>query len=210
MVIGFSILTAGSVRAQGFVEAVNATLNDTATVSNTVLSINFGGVNGTAGWAFTSSQNLVVSSLGGLLLGDFSGVPDPIDVGLWSSDGTLLGSVVITKNSQLINGSLYEAVSPILITAGSTYIVAAGSAGSIELAEVAASTAQSPVSFAGSAGVSGQGFAFPTTVLPVTSDNSIIYGANFLFEPVPEPGELGLSALGGILLAWQRHRRRCE
>ncbi len=193
-------------RAQGYAEAVNATLNDNATASNELLSIDFGGNNGTAGWAFTSSQNLTITSLGGLLLGDLSGASFPIDVGLWSSTGTLLGSAVITRSSQLINGSLYEAISPIMITAGDTYIVAAGTSGSLELAQVAVDTLQSPFTFAGSAGVSGQGFSFPTTVLPVTSDNSIIYGANFLFQPVPEPGVLGLLALGGLGLVWRRPR----
>jgi hypothetical protein len=36
----------------------------------------------------------------------------------------------------------------------------------------------------------------------------LVPGATFLFQPVPEPSALGLSALGGLLLAWRRRKAR--
>jgi hypothetical protein len=206
MVVGFSSLIASNAGAQGNVPAVNATVNDNVVVSNVLYAINIGGTDATLGWAFTSSQNLLLTSLGGLLMGDISGSSLPIDVGLWSANGTLLSSAVITSSSQLINGSLYQAISPISIIAGNTYIIAVGTPGDFNVAQVAANTTQSPISFAGAAVLAGHGFSFPTIALPIAPDNSIIYGANFLFQPVPEPGVLGLLAMGGAGLVW--HWRR--
>lgn len=204
-VLGFLFLTAVHVEAQGNVAAVNATINDNVVVSNVLYSIVVGGSDATAGWAFTSSQNLLVTSLGGLLLADI-GISSPIEVGLWSSDGTLLSSVTITSSSQSNNGSLYQAITPVSLIAGDTYIVATGTPGNFNFAEVPSDTTQSPISFNGPAAVGGKGFSFPTEITPSTPDDFVIYGANFLFQSVPEPSVLGLLAMGGAGLVWRWRR----
>jgi len=204
-VIGFSAFAAREAGAQGTVPAVTATVNDNVMVSNVLYSVVIGGANATAGWAFNSSQDLLVTSLGGLLLGDL-GLSSPIQVGLWAADGTLLRSVTITSGSQNVNGSLYQAIAPISLVAGDTYIVGTGTAGNFNFAEVPADKTQPMIHFEGPAGSVGNGFSFPTEFQPTGPNDLIIFGANFLFQPVPEPGVAGLLAIGGAGLIWRGRR----
>jgi hypothetical protein len=164
-------------------------------------------MNSTVGWVFSSSQNLTISSLGGLLASSIPQSSGSVSIGLWSADGTLLSSAVLGKNSVTVNGSLYQSVSPISITAGNTYIIAAGSSGWYDFAGLADSQAQSPLNYLGVAAETGNGFSLPT-IYPASSVANEIYGATFLFQTVPEPAPLGLAAVGGLWFAWRRGKTR--
>jgi hypothetical protein len=190
-------------RAQGTLEAVNTIGAPPLIVSNILLSTEIYGNNSTVGWVFSSSQNLTVSSLGGLLASSLPQSSGTITIGLWSADGTLLSSTVLGKNSVTVNGSLYQPISPISIIAGNTYIIAAGSSGTFGFADLPDSQAQSPLTYLGVAAVTGNGFSLPT-IYPTSSIANQIYGATFLFQTVPEPGPLALAAVGALWVALRR------
>jgi len=196
-----------NLRAQGYLEAVITPNSSPVVVSNVVLSVNIYSMNSTVGWAFSSSQNLVITSLGGLLASSIPQSSGPVSIGLWSVEGTLLSSAVIGNNSVTINGSLYQSVSPISITAGNTYIIAAGSSGWYDFAGLPDSQAQSPLNYLGVAAETGSGFSLPM-IYPASSDANEIYGATFLFQPVPEPAPFELAAVGGLWFAWRRGKSR--
>jgi hypothetical protein len=163
----------------------------------------------TMGWAFSSSQNITIDSLGWLYAGIAPPSTQVVSVGLWSTDGTLLRSTVIDNNSVSINGNFYESINPIFIPAGSTFIVAVGTSGQpISFAIPPASLIEQPLNYAGWAYLYGNGFTFPTIQPDAGDTDGLVPGATFLFQPVPEPSALGLSALGGLLLAWRRRKAR--
>lgn len=79
----------------------------------------------TLGWEFQANQNLIVSALGFFDL-DADGLLASHQVGLWSSSGTLLGSVTVTPASSPSGGFYYENLTtPINLTSGNSYRIAA-------------------------------------------------------------------------------------
>lgn len=206
ILIGLTTGTA-NLRAQGDIEAVNSAgwTGGVFSSGGIVSYVN----NGTVGWAFSSSQDIVISSLGWLLAITNPPPTPSVSIGLWSDDGTLLRSVVIDSESVSINRSLYESVAPLFVPAGSTLVVGAGISGqTFNYVALSGSPTQQPINFAGTAVLSDNGFAFPT-VQPTAGDTDrFIPAATFLFQTVPEPSVLGLSALGGLLLAWRRWKVR--
>ena len=92
---------------------------------------NFGGYGyGTSGWTFQPLTNVSVTALGCfdyVLSYDQSPSPDyePISVGLWAADGTLLASNVVTTNSPLISQTRYEPIDPVLLSTNETYYLGA-------------------------------------------------------------------------------------
>lgn len=114
---------AANLHAQGDIEAVNYTGGSYSEYLQGYIN------NDTMGWAFSSSQDITINSLGWLYAGVVPPSAQVVSVGLWSMDGTLLRSTVIDNNSVSINGNFYESINPIFISAGSTFIVAVGSGG---------------------------------------------------------------------------------
>src|SRR5437667_6582037 len=78
---------------------------------------------GTVGWTFQAQTAISVTSLG-----SFASIVQgqgPISVGLWTSTGSLLGSVSVTTNSLLVNQSRYEPVPALSLSPGQTYFIVA-------------------------------------------------------------------------------------
>jgi len=188
---------------QGAIEAVNTPVV-TGVFSTGAI---FGYVNnGTIGWAFSPSQNIVISSLGWLAIAS-NPPPVGVSIGLWSTDGTLLRSSGIDGNAVLVNGNLYESVSPLSVSAGSTLVVAVGSSGeNIMFVAFPGSPTQDPVNFAGTADLNGNGFEFPTVQSTIDDTDRVIPAASFLFQLVPEPNELVPAVTGAVLLSLRRRR----
>src|SRR4051812_40861710 len=86
-----------------------------------------GYVNGTAGWTFQVRTDVSVTSLGCLNFLFFNN-PEPIQVGLWSPDGSLLASSAISSTSTLFNQSRYELISPVNLVPDTIYHLGAYSA----------------------------------------------------------------------------------
>jgi hypothetical protein len=189
---------------QSGIEAVNPSQN--------IGGIAFGYINdGTVGWAFSPSQDIVITSFELFFVGTEDPPPAGLSIGLWSTDGTLLRSTGIDANGVFVNGNFYESVSPLSVAAGSTLVVGAGSSDLFNIYLILGSPTQNPINFAGSAYLSGNGFAFPTVQSTIGDTERIIPSVSFLFQVVPEPNELALAVTGALLLAVRRklHSRYC-
>jgi hypothetical protein len=166
--------------------------------------------NGTVGWAFSPSQDVVISSLGLLEVPQGESLAG-VSVGVWSTDGTLLRSTGIDGNAVTINSHNYESISPLAVAAGTTLIIGAGTLGNnFAVAYFQNSPTVPPINFAGTASLQGDGFAFPTVQSTVGDTDRFIPEASFLFQPVPEPGTLGLMLCGAGLLGISFWRQRGE
>lgn len=198
--IGLTVGTA-SLHAQGEIEAVNVGVIQGGVYSQGIVSY----VNDeTVGWTFSPSENILVSSLGWL---GGTNASSGVNVGLWAEDGTLLRSTTLDNNDQIINGSGYEAISPIFLPANETFVVAASIPGqTFTFVGFLNSPTANSIAYINTAYSSeNDGFTFPTTT---SNDEGFIPAATFLFQSVPEPSVLDLSALGSFLLAWRCWKRR--
>ncbi|MDR3459667.1 MAG: hypothetical protein P4N60_19735 [Verrucomicrobiae bacterium] len=150
----------------------------------------------TVGWTFSPSENVLVSSLGWL---GGTNSTSGVMLGLWAGDGTLLRSATIDNDGQMINGSAYEAINPIILPANEVFVVAASRPGQIlNFIGFPNSPTTNSINYINAAFSSvGSGFTFPTTT---SNDQGFLPATTFLFQAVPEPGELVLGALGMVLL----------
>ena len=95
----------------------------------------------TLGYQFSPGVNLNVSALGVFDGGvDGAGLQMARDVGLFTATGTLLVSAAVDNTAPLINGFRFATVSPLVLNAGQTFVLAAyystGSAGDKVLAAI--------------------------------------------------------------------------
>jgi hypothetical protein len=197
------LVKTASVQAQGDIQAINGVF--IGGMSPYIVGYV---VDSTIGWAFSSSQDITIDSLGWLFAGTNAPSIAVVSIGLWSTDGTLLRSTMIGSSSVSINGSLYESISPLLVSAGSILVVAAGESTGQTFNVVAppASLIEQPINYVGWAYTSGNGFTFPIVQPYVDDPGEPAPGATFLFQTVPEPSEFALGALGALLLGFRRWR----
>ena len=168
---------------------------------------------GTAGWAFTPTTNLSVSSLGCLqyLVSGPTGQGDML-VGLWASGGlTRLAAVTITATNPLVNFTYYAAINQVFLSAGSTYYVGIYSASGSVLVNLVtqnvdgSATLSPEIHLVGSA-TGTPGFTYPGTI---GANNTLFLGPNFQYQAVvPEPSALALVSLGAVGWAFLRRARR--
>ncbi len=90
---------------------------------------NFAGAaaNATIGWSFTvGSGSITVSSLG-LYDSGGNGLANAHDIAIWTSGGTLVTSTTIPSGTgaTLISGYRYVAITPVTLSAGTTYVIGA-------------------------------------------------------------------------------------
>lgn len=190
------LIMAFGTRAQGYIEAVN---------EQPMNGIYYQGIlayqnNSTIGWTFSPSKNILVSSLG------WFGDPNPssgITIGLWDETGALLSSAMINNNSEMIDGNTFEAINPIQLSANQTYVIGAGISGQMTYLGFFGSPTTNTIAYISANLSQGSGFTFPATW---TDSDGYIPAVTFLFQVVPEPNGLALSALGGMFLAWRSCR----
>jgi hypothetical protein len=165
-------------------------------------------INGPVGWTFQPLTDISVAALG-----VFDGLPANLEVGLWNSSGTLLASETIDAGATPFDQSLYESITPVALTAGQTYYLAAFSPSgefqaltlSPNLAPPDGMAIMSPdIQLGMVANEDGGVFQFPDTVQG-PADTAII-AANFEFEPVPEPASFAFVAAGSLALLAARRR----
>jgi hypothetical protein len=205
----FCLLALAIVSIANALSASEAMLGYTGTTSDSFSPIN-AVVPGTIGWTFQPLTSLSVTALGAFTYNLPSG---STDVGLWSSDGTLLASSVITSGSTLVDQSRYESITPILLTPGQTYYLGEfSSSGPIQSIAVYPTEPSGPDGYAtmspdiqldDAAWQTNSIFEFPS--ITVGSPGAAIIAPNFQFQIIPEPSAvclLGISSL--ILLAGRR------
>lgn len=145
-------------------------------------SVTDGGYGVVAGWTFQPVTNISVTSLGcfDYLFAD----QDPIEIGLWASDGTLLSSNVVSSSSPLVNQSRYEPITPVTLRATLTYYIAAYSTNGLLILD-----AEAPAS--GGFATMSPGIQLGTAAF---STNGFFSGLVFPYELEGGPGAAALTA----------------
>jgi hypothetical protein len=148
-----------------------------------------------------------------------NGLADAHAIGLWSSGGSLLRNVTIFDGTgDPSNGELtatnfrYRDVTPLLLTAGATYVLGATYASSRDAYHFngpGAFASIDQITVIGGVQQNG-GFAFPGRPI---ANSTLIVGPNFRIAgdavaPVPEPAAWGLmiAGFGGAGMALRRRR----
>lgn len=160
----------------------------------------------TVGWRFTvaSGTDILVTALGW-----WDGTPaTPLvathQVGVWALDGTLLGATTIQTNSTLNGSFRYESIIPILLTAGTSYVIGGRDLigdGDNYTTSVGSLVMDPRVTFnSASRSVNNSGFSFPN-IFEANSGGR--FGPNFDLQDaaaVPEPASLTMLCLGAVSL----------
>jgi hypothetical protein len=162
----------------------------------------------TVGWTFTVGVEPILANELGLYI-EMVPPGSSQQVGIFSSTGTLLSSATVSNCAPLSGPSpdfCYTAISPLLLDASTLYVIGAtykGSTGNIVF-NPAAINVHPAISYGEARFLVGSGLQFPSSV----SSSQALFGPNFRFEPVPEPGTWALIGLGLISLGLVRQRSR--
>lgn len=150
----------------------------------------------TTGWAFDTEQSVTVTALGFFAegLNQVPGAASGVPVGLWTEDGTLLASGVVTATG-LLDGFYYTPLpAGILLVGGKQYVIGARLGPDDWAVGLASSITTAPeVSFVGGRLVHESSLAFPYETAAALEVG--FFGPNFQFEPVPEPATMLAGAL---------------
>ena len=157
----------------------------------------------TLGYQFTVGDDpLEVTALGYFDL-DQNGFASDHEVGIWKTDGTLVTSAIVGSGDTLDGWFRYADVASAMLDANTTY-------------KVAGTTGADDYSWENPGFVVGPGLTYETDVFksggfgfPDSSEgrgigNSGIFGGNFAYRVVPEPGTLGLLTIGLAGIAARR------
>jgi hypothetical protein len=202
--VGSALKVEADTALQGITPGSFITLNDTTDMPRTF------------GWSFIPSSPITVDALGVLDLGA-DGLTNPIEVGLWSDDGSaLLVSALVPagSTSPLISGFRYQPVAPVALLGGQTYVLGSTFAkgGERGYFNVPAFSTSPHITYVRArSGDVRRGFSYPFANAGILNG---VFGPNFSFSPgaTPEPGPVVFAA--GILLAGaftlrRRHARSC-
>lgn len=182
----------------------------------------------TVGWKFTTNADITVSKLGFWDSGA-DGFAFAHDVAVFDSQRNILVSgTVRAGTAEPVEGRIgprgafrYVTVPETILTAGETYVIAGSNPVSgVGLGDLlgfsfgAALFVTDPaISFVeGRRGSgTGPGLFFPDAVAPDPSTSGRgIFGPNFQFSVIPEPGSLTLLGLGALGLVGYHYRRRAS
>jgi len=165
------------------------------------------------GWEFNTAEPIRVTHLGHVDMQN-NGIAAAADVGIWSvSTGALLDSVTVVPGSPAeasgVGSTLYEPITPLDLLPGN-YIVAAQTSGENFYFNTPHTTGPGITWVAGKAAPIGP-LPGSTAAFSITrNDSGSYFGANFKFEPVPEPSTFVLAVLGAasvFVFRWRRNRQ---
>jgi len=162
----------------------------------------FGFVSGTAGWTFQPQAGVTITSLG--CFTNVVATQDPIRVGLWASDGSLLASASVTTTSALVNQSRYEPITALPLSLGATYYIGAFAPsgtifGDFVSPQAGGSAITAPeIQLGLMASATNSLFEFPTNTEGLPGGGFM--GPNFEFTSIPEPSALLLTFVGGVVI----------
>ncbi len=161
----------------------------------------------TLGFEFSPTANNYVTSLGSFFPG---GATDTHGVTIWNTSGTVLATTTVTGNGT--EGFDYTAITPLLLLAGTDYVIGATTLSDDYADESTTYTVASGINYIGHVETQTAGVTpiFPGTNAGTYSD----FGANFKFTPAtaatPEPASLTMLGLGAVSLVgygWRRKRK---
>lgn len=161
------------------------------------------------GYSFTVNSPVDVVGLGNIDAGVF---PQAQQVGLWNSSGALLASAYVDQTDQVLGAApwVFEAITPIKLQVGQTYIVGA-QGGSLYTGQVNPVTVDPRITYDTDL----------YTYLGNTSNNPLVeptsttglphgwFGGNVeLASAVPEPATWAMLILGLAMIGFAARRRR--
>ena len=161
---------------------------------------------------FTANNNFSVDALGFYLDPKDSNITGPEQVGLYDSLGNLLASATVSTSGPVVDGYVFQSITPLGLTAGNTYTIDAFTGNNDWEYSSTAQNASSDVTFGLHDYDYTNTLAFPTAtgLLAAGGPAGTYYGPNFeIGGGTPEPAEwlimsMGIAAIGVAL----RLRRR--
>jgi hypothetical protein len=168
---------------------------------------NLWGGDATIGWQFTLASSITVTELG--FFAPSNSLSDPHPVGIWDGSGTLLTSATVPAGAPvlLVDGFDFVPVTPIALGPGMYTIGAFGSGSSFDQFEFnkTNSSAISGLTLGSAYYIYSSTFTLPTIL--ASQETQGYFGPDFMVA-VPEPGSLGLLALGLLPVALRLAKRR--
>ena len=192
-------------RAQGSLEAMQGYVNPSADIYSAISA----GFPVTLGWTFQPQTDINVMALGAF--DDVLYNSGNLEIGIWNSSGDLLTSslVALTGTS---SDSVYQSVTPVMLTAGQTYYLGAYSPSQTVYFYVVGPDSDthgyaimSPeIQLGGLAFNTNSVFAFPSSTEGQPGDAVVM--PNFQFQVVPEPSTVCLLGGGAMVLLTMRRK----
>ncbi len=201
------------VRAQGTFEAMQGYVSASGDL-NAVYSAISAGTPMTLGWTFQPQADINVTALGAF--NDVLQGSGNLEIGLWNSSGDLLTSSLVALTGAS-SDSVYQSITPTMLTAGQTYYLGAYSPSQTVYFYVVGpdsdthgyATMSPEIQLGGLAYNTNSVFAFPSSTEGQPGDAVIM--PNFQFQAVPEPSTLCLLASGAIMsLALRKRIKRTQ
>ncbi len=177
------------------------TLNGAPAWSN-----NFGNYN--VGFRFTANAELYVTHLGAFDEGGDGFSSYNIEVGIFETDGDLLGSKIVGTGDTLEGQFRFTELSqPLLLAEDTDYYAIAYHSSSEKVAAKSSVTVDPNITYVENVEQYGGPFKFVTQTDGAGWDAGF-FGANFKVAPTPEPTAFLLLAMVGVPVALKRRRRR--
>lgn len=178
-------------------------------------SFDYGASDWNLGYEFTADAPLTVVALGNWLPSGAS-FPQPQQVGLWTSSGTLLASTYVTNSDTVIGNWIFNSITPVALTAGQTYVVG-GQGGADYTGNSGATTFDPNITYvqdlATPNGGANSPLVMPTSTNGLSASNAGWFGGNVFFgtaSSTPEPGTYALLGSLGLTGATFLRRRRAR
>ena len=185
--------------AQGTFEAVHSASGGSITGT---------GTGGTIGWTFEPLTEIRVTDLGCFQF--YVQDQGAVQVGLWTDSGDLLASNTVSATDLMVNSSVYQAVTPVVLSSNTVYRIGLHALSGNTPYPVA-SPPDGAISMSSdiqlkSAVNAASGFTLPVNNL---GDGAMLVGPNFLYNwTIPEPSTLTLLGLGLLALMVRRRTVR--
>ena len=172
-------------------------------------SITGTGTGGTIGWNFEPLTEIRLTDLG--CFQSYAQNNGSVQVGVWTDTGTLLASNIVSATDLLINSSVYQPVTPVVLSSNTVYVIGLHALSGNTPFSIAIPPDDGSISVSSdiqlNSAVNAQsGFTFPASNL---GDGMMFVGPNFRYDwTIPEPSTVTIFGLGLLALVARRVKAR--